>query len=42
MKRPTVLAAVAGCFKSGADCLAPLAKVLSHRKCFLLSCAEGS
>ncbi|EJS16029.1 hypothetical protein IKS_00900, partial [Bacillus cereus VDM062] len=23
VKRPTVLAAVAGCFKSGADCLAP-------------------
>ncbi|MED0942396.1 hypothetical protein, partial [Bacillus mycoides] len=23
VKRPTVLAVVAGCFKSGADCLAP-------------------
>lgn len=31
MKRPTVLAAVAGCFKSGVDCLAPLAKVLRRK-----------
>lgn len=42
MKPPNILAAVAGCFKSGADGLAPLAKVLSHRKYFLLSRAEGS